>query len=806
MILAAVFIAIAAPADVHLVDRPVASKPNAYYVGNRAPLLPSPFVKLPIGAIKPEGWIRKQLELEANGFTGHLGELSEFLIKKNNAWLSPTGQGVHGWEELPYWLKGFGDLGYVLGDKRVTREARTWIDAVLSSQREDGWLGPRSNLVANNGKPDMWPNMPMLFALQSYYERFGDPRVITAMTRYFRWQLELPENDFYLSYWEKQRGGDNLYSVYWLYNRTGQPWLLDLAKKIHRRTADWADGVPDWHGVNFAQAFREPAEFSELSHSAQNLEATEADYHKMRGLYGQVPGGMYGADENARPGHKDPRQAAETCAMVEMMLSNEMLFTMTGDPTWAERCEDVAFNSLPASMTPDERALHYLTAPNMVVADRASKAPELQNGGNMLSFDPYDYRCCQHNSSQGWPYYAEHLWLATGDNGLAAALYAPSVVRARAGSGETVTIRESTEYPFRDTVDLSFSMARPNRFPLTLRLPSWCDSPRLTLNGKPLMLSAGKQFAVVDRTWRKGDRLSLRLPMRIRLKKWADNDDSVSVERGPLTYSLEIGQKYVRKGGTDKWPAFEVLPTSAWNYGLVPDVAAMRVVERPIRPSAQPFDLATAPVEILARARRIPEWRLDTLGMVGALRPSPAFSKAPIETVRLVPMGAARLRISSFPTVSESPSAHHWVAPPVAKKALPAISSHTFSGDTVNALSDGLLPSNSGDQEIPRFTWWDHKGGTEWVEYDLRSPRTVSSSSVYWFDDRRSGGECRLPASWRLLYWDAGAWHDVKPSGPYEVAADRFCGVRFEPVRSARFRLEARLQSVFSGGILEWRL
>src|SRR5205814_521729 len=143
-------------------------------------------------------------------------------------------------------------------------------------------------------------------------------------------------------------------------------------------TAPWASGVPDWHGVNFAQAFREPAEMGLLEPGQGLLDAMERDYQAMRGTYGQVPGGMYGADENARPGYTDPRQATETCAMVEMMLSDEMLLAETGDRKWAERCEDVAFNSLPASMTPDLKALHYLTAPNMPLADRRSKAPGLQ--------------------------------------------------------------------------------------------------------------------------------------------------------------------------------------------------------------------------------------------------------------------------------------------------------------------------------------------------------------------------------------------------------------------------------------------
>src|SRR5471030_2981440 len=168
--------------------------------------------------------------------------------------------------------------------------------------------------------------------------------------------------------------------------------------------------------------------------------------------------------------------------MVEMMLSAEELLNITGDPIWAERCEDVTFNSLPASMTSDLKALHYLTAPNMVRIDKGSKAPELENGGPMLLFNAYDHRCCQHNVSHGWPYYAEHLWLGTGKNGLAAALYAPCQVTSKVGNGAPVTIREDTDYPFDEIVVFRMKTHKPNSFPLTLRWPSWCAMPKLAIN------------------------------------------------------------------------------------------------------------------------------------------------------------------------------------------------------------------------------------------------------------------------------------------------------------------------------------
>ena len=250
--------------SITVVDKPDTKTKNDFYVGNREPLEPSPFMKLPIGAIKPQGWLLKQLQLEADGFPGHLDELSGFLKKDGNAWLSPKGEGHSPWEELPYWLKGFGDLGYVLGDKRIIDEAKVWLEAAIASQREDGYFGPIANLGEGEPavrKPDLWPNMLMLFALQSYYEYSGDKRVLDLMTKYFKWEMAVPDENFLEPFWQNQRASDNLYSVYWLYNRTGDKTLLDVAEKVHKNTADWTSDVANWHGVNIAQCFREPGVF-----------------------------------------------------------------------------------------------------------------------------------------------------------------------------------------------------------------------------------------------------------------------------------------------------------------------------------------------------------------------------------------------------------------------------------------------------------------------------------------------------------------------------------------------------------------
>lgn len=653
--------------EVTVVNCPTKDSTNFFYIGNRAPLQPASFLQLPIGSIRPKGWLRHQMELESQGMTGHLEEISKWCKFDGNSWSDPKGQGHSGWEELPYWLKGYGDLGYVLKDDVIQTEARKWIDAVLSSQEPDGWFGPRGLKTSLKGRPDLWPHMVMCNVLQSFYSATGDPRVVPFLARYFQWLNTLPASDFGNGYWPKVRFGDNIETIYWLYNRTGEPWLLPLAKRIHDNMARWDSGVINWHNVNIAQGFREPAVYFLQAGDAKFLDAAERNYQTVMSTYGQFPGGGFGGDENCRPGYTDPRQGFETCGMVEFMHSFEMLTRISGDPVWADRCEEIAFNDFPAALTPDLKGLHYLTCANQVQLDKNNKSPGVENEGTMFSYSPDAvYRCCQHNVSHGWPYYSEELWLATPDQGLCASLYAASEVSAMVGNGTKISVTETTEYPFEETVGFNISSPRPVAFPLYLRIPRWCGQATVEVNGKSAPVSTRPHaYVVINRQWKQGDHVSLKLPMHVSVRRWGKNKNCASVDYGPLTFSLKIGTRWARYGGSQAWPEQEVFPTTPWNYGLVlgnNPTESFRVVKHRGPLPAQPFTPETAPLEITAQAKRIEAWTQDKAGLVGKLQPSPVRSGAPVETITLIPMGAARLRISSFPVIGNGPDASPWIA------------------------------------------------------------------------------------------------------------------------------------------------
>jgi hypothetical protein len=654
-----------------IVQRTANAGSNSFYLVNRSPLQKEYFTRLPVASVDPKGWVRKALELQRDGLAGNLGEISIWLSKTDNAWLNKEGKGKYGWEELPYWLKGYADMGYVLHDEHMIKEAKFWIDAVLTNQRDNGDFGP--NVEKGEGKRDLWTNMPMLWCLQSYYEYSKDPRVIQVMTKYFQWQLSIPDDKFLEDYWEKSRGGDNMYSVYWLYNHTGDKFLLDLATKIDKNTSDWrqANNLPNWHNVNVAECFREPAQYYQQSGNTADVNATYNDFRMIRTKFGQVPGGMFGADENARDGYDDPRQAIETCGMVEQITSDNMLLGITGDPFWADNAEDVAFNIFSAAFTPDYRALRYLTAPNMVMSDSKNHAPGIANEGPFLMMNPFSSRCCQHNHGAGWVYYSEYSWMGTPDNGLAAQLYFENEVHAKVGDGTTIKLSQQTKYPFSDQVEFTLSTPKAVTFPLYLRIPSWCNNPVLKINGKTMTLAGNANgYIKISNNWKNGDKVSLQLPMDLTVRTWERNKNSISVSYGPLTYSLLIKENYIQQDSKEtaigdshwqesadpkKWPSFEIKPGSDWNYGLLIDeknpAASFTVVKKAWPVNNDPFTNTTAPIMIKAKGKKISTWGIDQYGLAGILPQSPVKTNEPTTELTLVPMGGARLRISSFPVV-----------------------------------------------------------------------------------------------------------------------------------------------------------
>ena len=615
---------------------------------NKAPLTPNALSPLPLGSIRPEGWLKEQLELLAKAVEPRLDAL----------WPLPDSAApeMRG-------LDGLVALGWTLDNPALRDRAVACVEWLIASQREDGWFGPEDN-------GDYWPLTLALRALRLYFTVSNDRRVLVLMDKFFKYQFvhlsERPLRD-----WAVARGGENMELALWLYNLTGQKHLIELCRRLREQTLDWvnyfhtfSNTVPmskslrwarlsealeeerteslvgerrpyfrtQYHlsqGVNIAMGLKTPGVINLFKSGFKEQGGFRFGWEKLTKHHG-LANGLFTCD--AHLNGNSPTQGTETDAVAELLNSLETLIGLGEfDQDYADILEKAAYNALPAAYSADMTRAQLCQQVNQVKVSRETRRWYNEDESANL------FEALTPEGLAAWPMFAAAQWYATSDGGLQAVSYAPCTVRATLG-GVPARVKVSGGYPFSQSIGIEVSVRQPCEFPLYLRVPFWARQPMIFLPDGEIMQVRAGEITCVRRRWRTGDVVRLELPTVPRVTKWYHQSDAV--ELGPLLMAFQPEER--REALPDG--AEMVTADAPWNWALVRE-EPMKAVYNTDAPRA--FGLGDPAVTVKVKAVPV-EWSMDGASC-GSVPMVPRIDAARAHVIELVPYGGTTLRVAQFP-------------------------------------------------------------------------------------------------------------------------------------------------------------
>ena len=618
-----------------------------------------------IPEVKPEGWLKRQLEIQMQGLTGKLFDIWD-SVGSYSGWLGGTGEN---WERAPYYLDGLLPLSCYLEDKEHWDIACRFVEWTLGSQDEEGNFGP----VAS--KEDYWSRFVMLKVLIQYYEIKKDSRVLPFFDRYFQYLYKkIPQVP--MKQWSSARIGDLLYCIQWYCEREERSYIPALVEMLRKQALDWVDIFTDFpftrpagyyydwnkeyshfswedyhdtmkyhanHIVNVTMGFKYPAMlsyfFDDLDYEAVSLAGMES-----ADKYHGVASGAVNGDEHLSG--NNPSQGAELCSIVEYMFSLQTMLEAFGLPCFADKMERLAYNALPATVTEDFMAHQYVQQANQVLVSKAKRNWFNNNEeSNMFGLEP-NFGCCTANMHQGWPKFVKSLWYRESDSEVVSMVFAPCRLETEA-EGKKLCIREETEYPFKEKITYHVEEAFHDGLEFKIRIPGWCSACKIYKNGICVKEVKNREktgdVVSVCRGIRTGDKIEAEFSMEIETSHWFHN--SVAVERGPLVYALDMKERWKAVREVAGVRDYEVYPESDWNYALEENPSFEMQAGRV---GMIPFSKEHPPIRLKTRGRRLDSWKLED-NSAGTLPVSPISPDGTEEEITLIPYGCTKLRVTQFP-------------------------------------------------------------------------------------------------------------------------------------------------------------
>ena len=605
---------------------------------------------LKINELKPEGWLRRQLDIQARGLSGHLDLIWPDV--RDSAWI---GGDREGWERMPYWLDGFLPLAYLTEDKDMQQRAQRYIDAILNNQKVDGWICPCAD--DERETYDLWAVFLICKVLSVYHNCTGDPRAVDAA--YYALDnlyCLLKAEKVHLFEWGKFRWFEGFIALRWLYALRPEPWLKDLGRLLREQGADymeffdlWKRPVNRWrfdtHIVNIGMAMKAEAVSAAFLEEPYRDDAEKMHRHLYK--YNGTVCDFYTGDECLSG--LSAIQGTELCAVVEQAYSYEEMIAITGDAKWADRLERVLYNGLPATCSEDMWTHQYDQMANQIACVKFPGKPLFSTNNadaHCFGLEP-NYGCCTANFNQGWPKFAANAFMKS-DPALIAAVPVPMTVHTTV-NGVPVTAVCETAYPFRHAVKYTITTEGEAPVQFMFRVPAW--SKETYVNNKRIDETG---FVTIDLAPNATTELNITFKAEIVLEQRPHK--LCAVTYGPLVFSLPVQSRwekreYIENGVPREHPYcdYDIYPMSDWNFAF--HGADFELVENEV--GDVPFSEENPPLQIRANFRHIPwgleEGYLDVCAKVPVSRR--AYGEA--ETRLLQPYGCTTLRMTEMPLLKK---------------------------------------------------------------------------------------------------------------------------------------------------------
>ena len=616
--------------------------------------LPQVFTPLPLGEVKPAGWLRNWCQDAASGITGHSDDLDPLFAR---GWMDgrikATGKGAqsgdkmvgYALEQAGYWVDGAVRLAHLVDDEALLAKCRVRFETVIKRVEAGKPPIPSTKLWEAGEKWGHWPMAVMGRAMLAEYSFSKDPRYLRTLENIYANYPQYNKNGRFSLINHQGRQLSNIEVMYEAYRLGGSRRLRDDATTVleqqageinsrlgwHRhgigcgKTHSNFNSVPFGHAVTLNESAKLPAIGYLYTGRREWLDFSESSFADME-QNEMMPYGLTSAHEHL--GGIGPFSCTELCNAIDYSWSSIWMLRITGNATYGDRVERAMFNAAPSGISPDFQTHQYFLSPNRIDESH----PGRYRVGGDSSFAPKQFPlCCTGNLSRLLPNFVMHLWMASQDGGLAATLYGPSETKTHV-AGEAVSLAPRTDYPFRNDVRIAFTTANPVRFPLHLRVPEWCGAPELTINGNVRKTTVKHGFIRIERTWSTGDEVHLSFPNQPRFLtgKTADGAPFASVCHGPLLFALRIPTL----GDDPNRPQ----PGTPWQFALSPD-APVQVEHLPM---PQRWSWKETPVQLRLNAG------MAEFGEDFSLPGEPLATGGQPIPITLVPIGSTAFRVSMF--------------------------------------------------------------------------------------------------------------------------------------------------------------